>query len=162
VIVIAALAGLACGNSIGLDDAPSPQPSVEVPRESTSPSPVPQVARTSPTPFVVTTPLAVPNDYDSLGPVRFFVSGNPWSKNDKLRRTVPIDDFFLGGGRDGIPAILDPNFESTAQADEWLDPLEPVMLVEVGSDVRVYPVQILILHEVVNDVVDGQPVLITY
>ena len=164
VLVAAAVVGLACTNTAHLDGVSELPPSTEVTPAATSPTPIPPVAGTSPspTPFVVTTPLPVAQDNDGLGPTRFFVPGNPWKKNDKLRRTVPIDDFFLGGGRDGIPAILDPNFESTAQADEWLDPLEPVMLVEVGSDVRVYPVQTLILHEVVNDVVDGQPVLVTY
>ena len=94
--------------------------------------------------------------------MRFFLVNNPWTKNDMLRHTVPIDDFFLGGGKDSIPAILEPSFESVAQADEWLDPLEPVILLELGSDVRAYPVQILVLRELVNDVVDGQPVLVSY
>ena len=106
--------------------------------------------------------MALPQDNDRLGPVRFFVPGDLWKKNDKLRRTVPMDDFFLGSVRDGIPAILEPDFESAAQAKEWLDPLEPVILLELDSDVRAYPVQILILHEIVNVVVDGQPVLVSY
>jgi hypothetical protein len=164
VLVAAAVAGLACANTAHLDGVSELSPSTEVTPAATSPTAIPPVAGTSPspTPFVVTTLLPVAQDNDGLGPMRFFVPGNPWQKNDKLRRTVPMDDFFLGGVRDGIPAILDPNFESAAQADEWLDPLEPVMVLEVGSDVRVYPVQILILHEVVNDMVDGQPVLVTY
>ena len=164
ILTVATLAGLGCANSSRLDSAADLQQSAEASPASTLPSPFPQVALTSPspTPFVVTTPLAVPHDNDGLGPVRFFLSGNPWKKNDKLRRTVPMDDFFLGSVRDGIPAILEPDFETAAQANEWLDPLEPVILLELDSDVRAYPVQILILHEIVNDVVDGQPVLVSY
>lgn len=163
-LIVAALAGFGCTNASHLDSASDLPQSAEASPASTSSSPVRQVALTSqsPTPFVVTTPLALPQDNDRLGPVRFFVPGNPWKKNDRLRRTVPMDDFFLGSNKDGIPAILEPNFETNAQANEWLDPLEPVILLELGSDVRAYPVQILILHEIVNDVVDGQPVLVSY
>jgi hypothetical protein len=40
--------------------------------------------------------------------------------------------------------------------------VEPVILFERGGDVRAYPLQILIWHEIVNDTVGGVPVIITF
>ncbi len=70
----------------------------------------------------------------------------------------------LSGGppKDGIPSIDEPNFISVQSADEWLDDVEPVILVQVGDDARAYPIQILIWHEIVNDVIGGMPVAITF
>jgi len=70
----------------------------------------------------------------------------------------------LAGGPppDGIPPIDVPRFVSVADADSWLSDTEPVLLVDIEGDVRVYPVQILIWHEIVNDVVGGVPIAVTY
>ena len=43
----------------------------------------------------------------------------------------------------------------------WEDQ-EPVQVVEINGDVRAYPLQIMIWHEVLNDIVGGEPVLVTY
>ncbi len=70
----------------------------------------------------------------------------------------------MGGGppKDGIPAIDHPKFVSRKAAASWLHPMEPVLAVEVGGAVRAYPLQILMWHELVNDVLGGIPVLISY
>mgnify|MGYP000014705923 CR=1 FL=1 len=67
-----------------------------------------------------------------------------------------------GPPKDGIPSIDDPTFESTDEADEWLDPGDVVFGVVRGGDVRAYPQRILVSHEIVNDTVDGAPVAVTY
>jgi hypothetical protein len=77
--------------------------------------------------------------------------------------SVPLEEIRSGGPPpDGIPPIDDPVFESVAEADEWLEPQEPVQVFELGKDVRAYPLAILTFHEIVNDVVDGEPVVVTY
>jgi len=63
---------------------------------------------------------------------------------------------------DGIPPIDAPRFVTAADADSWLSDTEPVLLLDIEGDVRVYPVQILIWHEIVNDVVGGVPIVVTY
>jgi len=79
------------------------------------------------------------------------------------RRTIEWNEILSGGPpKDGIPAIDDPTFESTAAADEWLDDAEPVILLRQGETARAYPLSILIWHEIVNDEVNGQPVSITF
>ena len=82
---------------------------------------------------------------------------------DFSRTTISFDDIMTGGPpKDGIPAIDDPQFESVADADEWLDDLEAVQVVDLEGDARAYPVQVMVWHELVNDTVGGEPVVITY
>lgn len=68
----------------------------------------------------------------------------------------------IGGGppRDGIPPIDDPQFKSAAEVE--LAMREPVITFKIGNDVRAYPLSVLIWHEIVNDIVGGVPVAVTY
>ena len=85
-----------------------------------------------------------------------------WS-TDFSRTSIDFDEIMTGGPpKDGIPAIDQPVFESVGDADGWLDDLEPVQVVDIGGDVRAYPVQIMVWHEIVNDTVGGEPVVITF
>ncbi len=84
-------------------------------------------------------------------------------RTDFSNHTVPLDEIVSGGPpKDGIPAIDNPKFVSIGRADDWLDDREPVAVVRLGGEVRAYPLQILIWHEIVNDVVGGEPVTITF
>ncbi len=67
-----------------------------------------------------------------------------------------------GPGKDGIPSIDDPQFESAAAADAWLSSDTLVVALVYKGQVRAYPLPILEWHEIVNDVVAGDPLLVTY
>lgn len=64
--------------------------------------------------------------------------------------------------KDDIPAIDEPEYESVASADVYLNDAGYGMVVEVGSRVRFYPFQILVWHEVVNDALNGRDLLVTF
>jgi hypothetical protein len=82
---------------------------------------------------------------------------------DWTRRSVELDEIISGGPpRDGIPSIDDPRFVTPAEAGGWLAGKEPVIALEVGSDARAYPLQILTWHEIVNDTVGDVPVAVTF
>ena len=84
-------------------------------------------------------------------------------ETDFTRTTISFDEIMTGGPpKDGIPSIDNPRFESIADADFWLDDLEPVQVVDINGDVRAYPVQVMVWHELVNDTVGGEPVVITF
>jgi hypothetical protein len=84
-------------------------------------------------------------------------------RTDFSRHTVSYREVFSGGPpKDGIPAIDAPKFVTVAEADEWLRPQEPVVLVQVDGDARAYPLQILTWHEIVNDTVGGLPLTVTF
>lgn len=65
-------------------------------------------------------------------------------------------------GFDAIRAILEPEFVDAAQADEWLADDVPVIGVSINGDSRAYTVPMLSAHEIVNDVVGGEPVAVTW
>lgn len=82
---------------------------------------------------------------------------------DFARATIDYADIMTGGPpKDGIPAIDAPQFESVAAADQWLDDREPVQVVNLNGEARAYPVQVMVWHELVNDTVGGEPVVITF
>jgi hypothetical protein len=84
-------------------------------------------------------------------------------KTDVSKALVPLDEIISGGPPpDGIPAIDRPVFVTSADADAWLKPNEPVLALEVNGDARAYPLRILMWHEIVNDTVGGRPVAVTY
>lgn len=69
----------------------------------------------------------------------------------------------LSGGppKDGIPALNNPDFAPVFD-ETRIDPLEPVITLEIGDDIRAYPIRYLTWHEIVNDVVGGIPVAVTF
>lgn len=82
---------------------------------------------------------------------------------DFSKHTVPYSEILSGGPpKDGIPAIDSPRFESVAEADRWLEPNEPVVMVTYGGVARAYPLRIFMFHEIVNDEVGGLPLAVTY
>ena len=64
---------------------------------------------------------------------------------------------------DAIPAIDDPVFVDAEEADTFLDPMEPVLGV-LGRDgtPKAYSAWQLEGHEIVNDVLDGEPIAATW
>lgn len=75
---------------------------------------------------------------------------------------VPKEDIFSGGPpKDGIPAILNPKFE-TAKGAKWLDDKDLVAGVDIKGIQKAYPIRILVWHELVNDKINNTPFLITY
>ena len=63
---------------------------------------------------------------------------------------------------DAVPSIDRPSFEDPAAASERLDATAPVAVVRSGDDARAYPLAILVWHEIVNDTIGGEEVVITY
>ncbi len=75
---------------------------------------------------------------------------------------VPREEILSGGPpKDGIPAILKPQFVGPQSADFLLDE-DQVIGVEIGGIARAYPIRILNWHEVVNDTIDNTPLVVTF
>jgi len=83
-------------------------------------------------------------------------AGWDFSKTD-----IPTDQILSGGPpRDGIPALLAPKF--VEPADAGLDPDDRVLGFVSDNQARAYPIRILSWHELVNDEVNGQPILVSW
>ena len=66
-----------------------------------------------------------------------------------------------GPPKDGIPPIDDPIYNPIGEID-WIEDNELILAIEYKGVKRVYPLQIMVWHEIVNDFIDGERVLITY
>jgi hypothetical protein len=72
------------------------------------------------------------------------------------------EQFHYGIGRERFPALLDPKFESVAVANsKWKDD-DRFLIAYKGNDVKAYSVKDLTRHEIVNDVLDGEPIMAAY
>ena len=82
---------------------------------------------------------------------------------DGVKHSIPLNEILSGGPpKDGIPSIDNPQFWTVAQADSFLDGNDIGLGLEYKGESRFYPFQILVWHEIVNDTVAGDPLLVTY
>jgi hypothetical protein len=78
---------------------------------------------------------------------------NPW--------LIPVDEVLDVAGRDGIPALTNPDLTTPAGATYLVDG-DLVFGVKIGNEIRAYPHPILDWHEVINDDINGTELTITY
>lgn len=72
------------------------------------------------------------------------------------------EQFHYGIGREEFPALLKPEFISVNKADSlWADSTR-FLLAYSGNEVKAYSIDDLTRHEIVNDVLDGQPIMAAY
>lgn len=82
---------------------------------------------------------------------------------DGVKHSIPLNEILSGGPpKDGIPSIDNPKFVSSSEADKNLTDDSIGLGIVYKGEVRFYPYQILVWHEIVNDKIAGDPVLITY
>lgn len=84
-------------------------------------------------------------------------------KTNTAKSLIDLNELKRGGPpKDGIPSIDAPVFVSQGKAETWLTEKEPVISVEIKGEARAYPLQILIWHEIINEEIQGVPVLVTF
>ena len=179
---VAAAVALACGTASPPPAAtptstPTPSPRPSSPATLVVQEPVPRIASetlaSSPgidtESLVEITPLIAPDpdlSADDVERQRLLFSG--WGfygylwKTDFSRHTVPYDEIMVNLQRDNIRPIYEPKFETVFSAVDWLLDTEPLIVVEVNGKAKAYPQRILLWHEVVNDVIGGRPIAVTW
>jgi hypothetical protein len=136
-----------------LVQAAASQPLTQAPGGGSPPAPA-----GNPPASVAATPEGNP-EANPLERLMFSTSG--W-KTDFSKHTVPLSEIQSGGvPRDGIPPIDQPQFQPAGEVD-WLEDVEPVIALELEGEARAYPLQILMWHEIANDVVGSTPVAVTF
>lgn len=129
-------------------------------QETYTAAPAEESAETEP---VGSEPASETEAQDPFEGVRIRFNPDAWPDTDFSRRSIDYSEILSGGPPpDGIPSIDAPVFETPGEADEWLEEEWPVLLLQIDESVRIYPMGILVYHEIVNDVVSGEPVSITY
>jgi len=89
-------------------------------------------------------------------------NGGGGSTNTAGDWLIPKDEVLDGGpGKDGIPAIGDPKFDSVSNTTGMSDN-ELVVVYKFGNTIRMYPHIILDWHEIVNDKIDENSFSLSY
>lgn len=98
-----------------------------------------------------------PSEAPSTAPLK------PWRTDfSRLAEHVTAGDFVRAlPRRDAIPPLTLPAVISASEVT-WILDDEPVIAVERGGQWRAYPLQILLWHEIVNDVLGGEPIVVTF
>lgn len=87
---------------------------------------------------------------------------NEWKKTDFSKKSIDFSSILDGGpAKDGIPSIDKPSFTSIDKVQN-ISPRAPTLSIEINGEAKSYPLSILIWHEIVNDVVGGVPVAVSY
>lgn len=72
------------------------------------------------------------------------------------------EQFHYGLGRERFPALIAPKFESVEQATgRWTED-DRFLVAFKGEDIRAYAIRDLTRHEVVNDIIGGEPIFAAY
>ncbi len=61
-----------------------------------------------------------------------------------------------------IPSLNKPEFVNSKQPDIVFDDREPMIVVKIGKKIRAYPLRYMLWYYVINDVIAGKPILVTY
>ncbi|MBI4451023.1 DUF3179 domain-containing protein [Candidatus Woesearchaeota archaeon] len=78
-----------------------------------------------------------------------------------VKDMVNPDDIVSVLPRDAIPALTRPKFTTAGEA-AWLQDTDTIIGVFYKGEARAYPLRIFNWHEIVNDVIRGDPLLISY
>ena len=156
--------------------APDASPAPEV---SPSPTPAPLVSEVPTPPPIASPPSSPASPTASKEPAALYTPEGPPPKLDTSISSVSLDevvfDTFRGGYiplsdasdalieqlRDAIKPIYEPRYDPVERGD-WLRDDDVVIGYASESGAFAYPIKILNLHEIVNDLIDGVPVLISY
>lgn len=85
-----------------------------------------------------------------------------WPNTDFSKALISLDELDHGGTpKDGIPAIDFPKFVPASLVRN-ISPKEPVISIEIDGEARAYPFRFLMYHEIVNDLIKGKPITVTY
>ncbi len=94
---------------------------------------------------------------------RYIPTGPGQKPFEVTRHLIPLGEIQGGGPpRDGIPALDNPSSVSASVADRFLKASDVVIGVEFHGVAKAYPIRILNWHELINDQVRNQPVLVTW
>ena len=133
-------------------------------KQQNSESPVENKTETSTEKVKKKRPVSLENGkfFESEGKKMLYGGEDDSQHFDISGYSLKDEQFHYGIGREKFPALLKPEFISVSEADTiWVDSTR-FLLAYSGNDVKAYSVKDLTRHEVVNDVLDGQPIMAAY
>jgi hypothetical protein len=94
--------------------------------------------------------------------VRYLFAQNADEQFDATALRLTPQYLEFGRGREDTPALIEPKFEAADQADAWMLSRDKVLIVKIGDQVRVYTLDVVVSHEVVNDLIGDTAIVVVY
>jgi hypothetical protein len=104
----------------------------------------------------------VPREVKIEGKPKYISNGAGQKPFEVTRHTLPLYEIERSVPKNSIPALVHPKFVSASQAGNLLDVKDRVLGVYLKGEAKAYPIRILNWHELVNDEVGGQSVLVSW
>ena len=154
--LILSLAATACAGSDPVETPaaatrPPPTEAATATATATAPS-TPQAEATQPPATDTPTPRATPTQ----PPATATPTEEPDGEGDISSQIVTLLP------PDAIPAIDNPSFVSAEEADEQLRPVDLVIGISIDGEHRAYGAAFLSGHEIVNDMLGGRAIAVTW
>lgn len=83
-------------------------------------------------------------------------------KTDTLNHSVKLSEIQIVLPKGSFPTLDKPKFVSKSEGLEMFFSKEPVIVVEFNGVAKAYSLNILTMHEISNDELEGIPILVTY
>lgn len=109
-------------------------------------------------------PVAAENGkFITVGDKKYLYGGEDSTQNfDITDYTLKDEQFHFGIGRERFPALLQPKFIDMIIADTIFEDTVRFLLLNMDGVRKAYSIKDLTRHEVVNDEVNGKPVMAAY
>ncbi len=83
-------------------------------------------------------------------------------KTDTLQRSVPLTEIQVVLPKGSFPTLDAPKFVDKSEGMKMFFPKEPVIAVAINGQAKAYSLNILTMHEIANDELEGVSILVTY
>ncbi len=83
-------------------------------------------------------------------------------KTDTIKHSVPLSEIQIVLPKGSFPTLDFPAFVDKSQGMKMFFIKEPVIVIEIKGLAKAYPLNILTMHEISNDKLNGVPILVTY
>ncbi len=83
-------------------------------------------------------------------------------KTDTINKSVDLSEIQIVLPKGSFPTLDKPKFVNKKEGMEMFFPKEPVIVVEINGIAKAYSLNILTMHEIANDELEGIPILVTY
>lgn len=83
-------------------------------------------------------------------------------KTDTINSSVNLSEIQIVLPKGSFPTLDKPKFVSKTEGLGMFFPKEPVIVVEINGIAKAYSLNILTMHEIANDELEGIPILVTY
>ncbi len=83
-------------------------------------------------------------------------------KTDTLKHSVTLSEIQIVLPKGSFPTLDHPKFVSRSEGMRQFFVKEPVIAIEINGVAKAYPLNILTMHEISNDMLEGIPILVTY